>query len=175
MPDPDKTPILSRLRAPKGAVTGKHRVGRGPGSGWGTTAGRGQKGQYARNTVRPGFEGGQTPLYRRLPKIGFKNPFSKHVATVNVERLAKFDAGSVIDLLALEAAGLIRGNYDTVKILGSGDLDRALTVKAHAFSAKAKELIEKAGGSVEVLEGPKHYVKPAKSEKPAKPEATKKA
>ena len=75
MSDDNNTPILSRLRAPVGAVKGKHRVGRGPGSGWGTTAGRGQKGQYARNTVRPGFEGGQTPLYRRLPKIGFKNPF----------------------------------------------------------------------------------------------------
>jgi large subunit ribosomal protein L15 len=151
MPE-DKTPILSRLRAPIGAVTTKHRVGRGHGSGWGTTAGRGQKGQYARNTVRPGFEGGQTPLYRRLPKIGFKNQFSVNVATVNVERLAKFDAGSVVDLEALEQSGLVKGAYDRIKILGTGTLDRALTVKAHAFSAKAKELIEKAGGSVEVIE-----------------------
>src|ERR1700759_2719026 len=115
MPDTDdKTPILSRLPAPAGSVKVKHRVGRGPGSGWGTTAGRGQKGQYARNTVRPGFEGGQTPLYRRLPKIGFKNPFTKHVAVVNVERLGKFDAGSTIDAAALEAAGLIRGDYDSI-------------------------------------------------------------
>jgi len=151
MPE-DKTPILSRLRAPIKSVNTKHRVGRGPGSGWGTTAGRGQKGQYARNTVRPGFEGGQTPLYRRLPKIGFKNVFSTHVATVNVERLAKFDAGSVVDLEALENSGLVKGSYDRIKILGTGTLDRALTVKAHAFSAKAKELIEKAGGSVEVIE-----------------------
>ena len=155
MPDSDKTPILSRLRAPRGAVKNKHRVGRGPGSGWGTTAGRGQKGQYARNTVRPGFEGGQTPLFRRLPKIGFKNPFSKNVATVNVERLGKFDANSVVDELALRAAGLVRGTVDSIKILGSGSLDRALTVKAHAFSAKAKELIEGAGGKVEVIAGPK--------------------
>lgn len=152
MPDSDKTPILSRLRAPVGSVQVKHRVGRGPGSGWGTTAGRGQKGQYARNTVRPGFEGGQTPLYRRLPKIGFKNPFTKHVAVVNIERLTKFDANSIVDAAALEAAGLIRGSYDSIKILGTGSLDRALTVKAHAFSAKAKELIEQAGGKVEVIE-----------------------
>jgi large subunit ribosomal protein L15 len=165
MPDSDKTPILSRLRAPVGAVKSKHRVGRGPGSGWGTTAGRGQKGQYARNTVRPGFEGGQTPLFRRLPKIGFKNPFSKNVATVNIERLGKFDAGSVVDPLALAQAGLIRGEFDSIKILGTGSLDRALTVKAHAFSAKAKELIEGAGGTVEVIPGPKPQ--PAKHAKPA--------
>lgn len=165
MPDSDKTPILSRLRAPERSVQPKHRVGRGPGSGWGTTAGRGQKGQYARNTVRPGFEGGQTPLFRRLPKIGFKNPFSKQVATVNVERLSRFEAGSVVDLHALAAAGLIRGDFDSVKILGTGSLDRALTVKAHSFSAKAKELIEGAGGKVEVIEGPKKQ--PAKHAKPA--------
>jgi large subunit ribosomal protein L15 len=160
MPDSDKTPILSRLRAPQNSVKVKHRVGRGPGSGWGTTAGRGQKGQYARNTVRPGFEGGQTPLYRRLPKIGFKNPFTVHVATVNVDRLNAFDAGKVVDVDALRETGLIKGDFDTIKILGNGSLDRALTVKAHAFSARAKELIEKAGGTVEVLA-------PAK-----KPEAT---
>ena len=163
MPDSDKTPILSRLRAPEGSVNVKHRVGRGPGSGWGTTAGRGQKGQYARNGVRPGFEGGQTPLFRRLPKIGFKNPFTVHVATVNVDRLSKFDAGSVVDVAALEAAGLVRGAYDTIKILGTGTLDRALTVKAHAFSAKAKELIEKAGGKVEVIAAPAKPSEPKKN------------
>jgi large subunit ribosomal protein L15 len=155
MPESEKSPILSRLRAPEGSVKDKHRVGRGRSSGWGTTAGRGQKGQYARNTVRPGFEGGQTPLFRRLPKIGFKNPFTKHVVTVNVDRLAKFDAGSVVDADALKAAGLVRGSYDSIKILGSGSLDRALTVKAHAFSAKAKELIEAAGGKAEVIEAQK--------------------
>jgi large subunit ribosomal protein L15 len=161
MPDSDKTPILSRLRAPAGSVKDKHRDGRGPGSGWGTTAGRGQKGQYARNTVRPGFEGGQTPLFRRLPKIGFKNLFSTNVATVNIERLQKFEAGSVVDAAALEQAGLVRGSYDSIKILGTGTLDRALTVKANAFSAKAKELIEKAGGSVEVIEVSKKRPTPA--------------
>jgi large subunit ribosomal protein L15 len=154
MPESDKTPILSRLRAPVGAVQGKHRVGRGPGSGWGTTAGRGQKGQYARNTVRPGFEGGQTPLYRRLPKIGFKNQFSTEVATVNIELLKRFDAGSTVDVLALTDSGLVKGAFDKIKILGNGELDRALTVRAHAFSARAKEQIEKAGGKAELLNPP---------------------
>jgi large subunit ribosomal protein L15 len=150
----DKTPILSRLRAPRGSVQVKHRVGRGRGSGWGTTAGRGQKGQYARNTVRPGFEGGQTPLFRRLPKTGFKNPFSIHWGTVNVESLARFDAGSSVDADKLADAGLIKGAFDKLKILGNGELDRALTVRAHAFSASAKEKIEKAGGKVELIDPP---------------------
>jgi len=132
----------------------KHRVGRGHGSGWGTTAGRGQKGQYARNTVRPGFEGGQTPLFRRLPKMGFKNPFSTNVAVVNIEGLKRFDAGSTVDIDALTASGLVKGSFDKVKILGDGELDRALTVRAHAFSARAKELIENAGGKAEVLDAP---------------------
>jgi len=155
MPDTDnKTPLLSRLPAPAGSVKVKHRVGRGPGSGWGTTAGRGQKGQYARNGVRPGFEGGQTPLYRRLPKIGFKNPFSIGVAVVNIESLKRFDAGTVVDLDTLTSSGLVKGAYDKIKILGDGDLDRALTVRAHAFSARAKDLIEKAGGKAEVIEPP---------------------
>jgi large subunit ribosomal protein L15 len=151
---PDKSPILSRLQAPVGSVKDKHRVGRGRGSGWGTTAGRGQKGQYARNTVRPGFEGGQTPLFRRLPKMGFKNPFSVHVAVVNVEGLKRFDAGATVDIDALTASGLIKGSFDKVKILGDGELDRALTVRAHAFSARAKELIENAGGRAEVIDAP---------------------
>jgi large subunit ribosomal protein L15 len=155
MPDEDKTPILSRLRAPAGAVKVKHRVGRGPGSGWGTTAGRGSKGQYARNTVRPGFEGGQTPLYRRLPKVGFKNPFSHAVAVVNLQDLKRFDGGSTIELATLTDSGLVKGAFDKVKILGNGELDRALTVRAHAFSARAKEQIEKAGGKAELIEAPK--------------------
>ena len=152
MPDEDKTPILSRLRAPTGSVKVKHRVGRGPGSGWGTTAGRGQKGQYARNTVRPGFEGGQTPLYRRLPKVGFKNPFSHAVAVVNLEDLKRFEGGSTVELATLTDSGLVKGAFDKVKILGNGELDRALTVRAHAFSARAKEQIEKAGGKAELIE-----------------------
>jgi large subunit ribosomal protein L15 len=155
MPESDKTiPILSRLRAPVGAVKNKHRVGRGPGSGWGTTAGRGQKGQYARNTVRPGFEGGQTPLFRRLPKIGFRNPFSVNVMTVNIELLKRFEAGSKVDVDALKSSGLVKGVFDKIKILGNGELDRALTVRAHAFSARAKEQIEKAGGTVELIDPP---------------------
>jgi large subunit ribosomal protein L15 len=147
-------PILSRLSPPKGAVKGKRRLGRGHGSGLGTTAGKGQKGQLARGggQVRRGFEGGQTPLHRRLPKIGFKNPFSKQVAIVNVGHLAGFDAGATVDPAALVEAGLVRGAYDTIKVLGDGALDKALTVRAHAFSASAKELIEKAGGKAEVLE-----------------------
>lgn len=157
----DKNPILSNLRAPVGAVKDKHRVGRGHGSGWGTTAGRGQKGQYARNGVRPGFEGGQTPLYRRLPKIGFKNPFSHNVAVVNVESLKRFDAGATVEIASLTESGLVKGTFDKVKILGDGELDRALTVRAHAFSARAKEQIEKAGGKAEVLETP--AAAPAKS------------
>jgi large subunit ribosomal protein L15 len=155
MPESDKTiPILSRLRAPVGAVKDKHRVGRGHGSGWGTTAGRGQKGQYARNTVRPGFEGGQTPLFRRLPKIGFKNPFSVNVMTVNIELLKRFDAGSTVDIAALQNSGLVKGSFDKIKILGNGELDRALTVHAHAFSARAKEQIEKAGGTASLIDPP---------------------
>lgn len=154
MADPDKTPILSNLRAPAGSVKVKHRVGRGHGSGWGTTAGRGQKGQYARNGVRPGFEGGQTPLFRRLPKIGFKNPFTINVGTVNVSVLSRFEKGAVVDPEALKLTGALKGSFDAVKILGDGELDRALTVKAHAFSARAKEIIEKAGGKVELLPKP---------------------
>lgn len=150
-------PLLSRLRAPEGAVKGKKRKGRGPGSGLGKTAGKGQKGQKARagGGVRRGFEGGQTPLHRRLPKVGFNNPLAKTVRTVNVQSLARFDAGSTVDVDALGKAGLVSGRFDSVKILGQGELDRALTVRAHAFSARAKEIIEKAGGKAELIESAK--------------------
>jgi large subunit ribosomal protein L15 len=153
MADP-KIPILSRLSPPKGAVKGRRRVGRGPGSGLGTTAGYGQKGQRARagGAIHPWFEGGQTPLWRRLPKRGFKNPFTKAVAVVNVGLLANFDAGSIVGPDKLVEAGFVRGEFDRVKILGDGQLDKALTVRAHAFSASAKEQIEKAGGKVELIE-----------------------
>lgn len=146
-------PLLSRLRAPEGAVKGKKRKGRGPGSGLGKTCGKGQKGQKARagGTVRRGFEGGQTPLHRRLPKVGFKNPFSKTIATVNLQSLSRFDSGAVVDPESLAAVGLVSGRHDGIKILGQGELDRALTVRAHAFSARAKEVIEKAGGKTEVI------------------------
>ena len=151
-----QAPILSRLRAPKGAVQGKKRLGRGPGSGLGTTAGKGQKGQTARKggTIRRGFEGGQTPLMRRLPKIGFNNPFAKAVATVNVGLLARFTKGATVEPEQLIEAGLVRGRFDSIKILGTGTLDRALTVRAHAFSQSAKAQIEQAGGKAELIAAP---------------------
>lgn len=154
MAEPKQPPILSRLSPPKGAVKGRQRLGRGVGSGWGKTAGMGQKGQHARGAgkVRRGFEGGQTPLFRRLPKVGFHNPFSKIVATVNVKNLTRFDAGATVDPDALVAAGLVRGRFDGVKILGDGALEKALTVRAHAFSEGAKALIEKAGGKAELID-----------------------
>lgn len=154
MADNEKQPILSRLRAPEGAVKSKRRVGRGPGSGLGTTAGFGQKGQRARSggAIHPWFEGGQTPLWRRLPKRGFKNPFTKQVAVVNVGSLAGFDANATVDPEALERVGLVSGGYDRIKILGEGKLEKALTVRAHAFSASAKAQIEGAGGKAEVIE-----------------------
>ncbi len=150
----EETPILSRLKPPVGAVRKKRRKGRGPGSGLGKTAGRGMKGQKARNSggiSRLGFEGGQMPLYRRLPKRGFTNLFAAKIATVNVRDLQRFKAGSVVDHAALREAGLVRRKVDGVKILGEGELDRALTVKVLAFSKSAREKIEKAGGTAEAL------------------------
>lgn len=146
-------PLLSRLRAPEGAVKGKKRKGRGPGSGLGKTCGKGQKGQKTRSGggVRRGFEGGQTPLHRRLPKVGFNNPFSKDILTVNVQSLSRFEAGAAVNPESLKAIGLVSGRHDGIKILGQGELDRALNVRAHAFSARAKEVIEKAGGTVELI------------------------
>jgi large subunit ribosomal protein L15 len=157
MADSDNTtPILSRLKPPVGAVKKKLRRGRGLGSGLGKTAGKGQKGQTARHNRgfgKLGFEGGQTPLYRRLPKVGFKNPFTKSVATVNVDMLEQFfDAGAVVDVASLRAKGLVKGQWDLVKVLGSGELTKKLTVRVDAISAGAKAKIEKAGGVVESLE-----------------------
>lgn len=150
-----RVPLLSRLRAPEGAVKGKHRVGRGIGSGWGKTAGKGQKGQKARGTMkRLGFQGGQMPLQRRLPKIGFNNIFGTHYAPVNVVELNIFDAGSVIDEAELRQQRIVRGRWDGVKILGEGELTRALTVKVHAISGAAREKIEKAGGTVDLIPRP---------------------
>jgi large subunit ribosomal protein L15 len=147
-----RVPILSRLRAPEGAVQVKHRVGRGIGSGWGKTAGKGQKGQKARGTMkRLGFQGGQMPLQRRLPKIGFNNIFKTVYAPVNVGDLEIFSAGSVVDEAALRDARVVRGRWDGVKVLADGELDRKLTLRVNAISAAAKEKIEKAGGSVELL------------------------
>ncbi len=142
---------LHHLSPAPGSKKRKIRVGRGEGGRRGKTAGRGTKGLKARNTLRPGFEGGQTPLAMRLPKLkGFTNPNKQTFAIVNLASLADFDAGSVVSPETLRERGLIR-HKGQVKVLAEGDLDKALTVKAHAFSAAAKDKIEKAGGSVEVI------------------------
>ena len=130
---------LNELRAPEGSAKAAWRKGRGPGSGNGKTAGKGHKGQNARSGggVRPGFEGGQLPLYRKLPKRGFKNRFAVNYSIVNVEALNKFENGSVVDIEALKAAKLVRKPLDGLKVLGNGDLTKKLTVKATVFSATA--------------------------------------
>jgi large subunit ribosomal protein L15 len=142
---------LHDLSPAPGSKKKKIRVGRGEGGRRGKTAGRGTKGLKARNSLRPGFEGGQTPLAMRLPKLkGFTNPNKEEFAIVNLAALADFDAGSEVSPETLRERGLIR-HRGRVKVLAEGDLDKALTVKAHAFSASAKEKIEKAGGSAEVI------------------------
>jgi large subunit ribosomal protein L15 len=144
---------LSKLAKPKGATRDKVRIGRGVGSGLGKTAGRGQKGQYARvRGFKPHFEGGQTPIQRRLPKRGFRNPFAKVTVAVNVGDLERFDAGAKIDEKSLVSRGLVKGRYDRIKILGTGDLTKAVTVTAHAFSKSAAQKIEKAGGKVVLVD-----------------------
>jgi len=138
---------LSKLLKPEGATSKKIRRGRGVGSGLGKTSGRGQKGQYARTRgFKPHFEGGQTPLHRRLPKRGFKNPFPTKVAEVNVGDLEIFSAGVKVDAAALKAKGLIKGQYDKLKVLGDGELKKGLHITADSFSKSAKEKIESAGG-----------------------------
>ena len=142
---------LHHLSPAPGSKKKKIRVGRGEGGRRGKTAGRGTKGLKARNSLRPGFEGGQTPLAMRLPKLkGFTNPNKETYAIVNLVTLAAFDAGAEVTPEALRERGLIR-HRGQVKVLAEGDLDKALTVKAHAFSASAKEKIEKAGGTAEVI------------------------
>lgn len=146
--------ILSNLKPPAGSKRKANRVGRGIGSGNGKTAGRGQKGQGARSGTggKSQFEGGQMPLYRRLPKRGFKNTGRANVANLNVDQLAKaFEDGTEVTVALLQERGLVKGNFDSVKILGDGEIAKKLTVKAHAFSAGAKSKIEAAGGSVEVV------------------------
>lgn len=143
---------LHDLAPPAGSKKKKVRVGRGEGGRRGKTAGRGTKGLKARSKLRPGFEGGQTPLAMRLPKLkGFTNPNKERFAIVNLESLNTFDKGSEVTPETLRERGLIR-HRGLVKVLAEGDLDRPLTVKAHAFSAAAREKIEKAGGSVEILD-----------------------
>ena len=145
--------ILSKLKPPAGSKKSKVRVGRGVGSTLGKTAGRGQKGQGARSGSGGMlfFEGGQTPLYRRLPKRGFKNVNAARVVNVNVGQLDAFDDGTVVDAALLQEVGLIKGRYDHVKVLGDGDLAKKLTVQAHAFSKGAAAKIEAAGGTAEVV------------------------
>ena len=146
---------MHELRPAEGARTSAKRMGRGIGSGLGKTSGKGHKGQNARSGggVRPGFEGGQMPLVRRIPKRGFNNRFRKVYSIVNISALeAKFENGAVVDAEALIVSGILSKIEDAgVKVLGGGELTKALTVKADKFSASAKEAIEKAGGSVEVL------------------------
>ena len=138
-----------------GSTHSRKRVGRGTSSGNGKTAGRGQKGQKSRagGAPRVGFEGGQMPLSRRLPKRGFKNIFAKNIAIVNVEDLNRFDGSTPVDIVSLRSAGLVRGQVDGVKILGCGDVNVKLEVIVDAVSASAREKIEKAGGSIEVCGG----------------------
>ena len=143
---------LSELRPAEGSVKNGFRKGRGTGSGNGKTAGKGHKGQNARSGggVRPGFEGGQFPIYRQLPKRGFNNKrFATVYAVVNVEDLNRFEDGAVVDLEALLNARVVRKEYDGLKVLGNGELTKKLTVKASKFTASAKEKIEAAGGSAE--------------------------
>ena len=146
---------IDTLQPAEGSRTQAKRLGRGIGSGLGKTSGKGHKGQWARSGggVRPGFEGGQMPLTRRLPKRGFNNHFKKVYAIANISVLAGLEAGTVVDYDFLYVNGLIKAVKDNagLKILGNGELNVALTVKANAFSASAKEAIEKAGGTVELI------------------------
>ena len=144
---------LHELSPAPGSVTPAWRKGRGTGSGNGKTAGKGHKGQNARSGggVRPGFEGGQIPLYRKLPKRGFKNRFAKEYTTVSISALERFEDGAVVDLDLLVNAGLARKAADGLKVLGNGNVDKKFTVRAAAFTAAAKEKIEAAGGKCEVV------------------------
>jgi large subunit ribosomal protein L15 len=145
---------LHELSPAEGSVKENFRKGRGAGSGNGKTAGKGHKGQNARSGggVRPGFEGGQLPLYRKLPKRGFNNfRFGKKYAIINVQSLNKFNDGEVVDSAALLSAGIINNVFDGVKVLGEGEIAKKLTVKAAIFSANAKEKIEAVGGKTEVV------------------------
>ena len=144
---------LNELKATEGARSTKKRIGRGLGSGNGKTSGKGQKGQNSRSGggVAIGFEGGQTPFFKRMPKRGFTNFTRKEYAIVNIEDLNKFEDGVTVDFAAVKAAGLVKKELDGLKVLGNGKLEKKLTVKAAKFSASAKKAIEEAGGTAEVL------------------------
>ena len=143
---------LNELLPPDGSRGSRKRLGRGVGSGNGKTAGRGTKGHKSRSGggVRPGFEGGQMPLHRRLPKGGFTNIFKKKIAVINIRDLAKFEGGSVVDEAALLRAGLVRGRRDGIKLLGQGEIKIPLTIKVNEVSKNAREKIIAAGGNIEV-------------------------
>lgn len=144
---------LNELSPADGSRKNKKRLGRGVASGTGKTAGRGSKGHNSRSGggVRPGFEGGQMPIHRRLPKRGFTNIFADRVATVNVRDLNRFESGSVVDEAALVGSGLVKGARDGIKLLGQGEIEHPLSVKVNRISATAREKIEAAGGNVEVV------------------------
>ena len=143
---------LNELLPPNGSRSARKRVGRGVGSGNGKTAGRGTKGHNSRSGggVRPGYEGGQMPLHRRLPKRGFTNIFKKKIAVINVRDLARFESGSTVDEAALVRVGLVKGRRDGIKILGKGEITIPLTVKVNGASKNAREKILAAGGNIEV-------------------------
>jgi large subunit ribosomal protein L15 len=145
---------LHDLKPAKGSVRNRKRVGRGPGSGLGKTSGRGEKGQKSRSgfSQRPGFEGGQMPLHRRVPKRGFRNRSRKEFTEVNLEKLEIFDPGTIVGPELLLENGVIKKIQDGVKVLAKGEFTKALTVRAHKFSAKAQERITGLGGKVELLE-----------------------
>ena len=144
---------LYELSPAAGSKKEARRIGRGHGSGWGKTSGKGHKGQKARagRGRRVGFEGGQMPLQRRLPKRGFNNIFAKNIVSVNVGTLEKFENGAVVTVASLVEAGIIKNSFDGVKILGNGNLTKNLTVQVSAFSESAKAKIEAAGGKAEVI------------------------
>lgn len=144
---------LNQLTAAPGSTQERKRIGRGYGSGTGKTAGKGHKGQKARagHGMRPGFEGGQMPLQRRIPKRGFNNIFADKIISINVESLNRFEDGAVVDAAALAEAGIVKKSCDGIKILSNGELKKKLTVKANAFSEAAKAKIEAAGGKAEVI------------------------
>ena len=144
---------LNELKPAEGSRKKEVRVGRGTGSGRGKTSCRGHKGQNARSGggVRPGFEGGQMPIYRRLPKRGFKNIWAKQFAEVNVETLNRFDDGAEVDAVALVEEGILKNVYDGIRILGNGELSKKLTVRAQGFTKTAVQKIEAAGGKAEVI------------------------
>ncbi|MDJ0803560.1 MAG: 50S ribosomal protein L15 [Desulfobacterales bacterium] len=144
---------LHELSPAKGSYQARKRLGRGVASGQGKTAGRGTKGQGSRSGggVRPGYEGGQMPIHRRLPKRGFTNIFKKQIAIINVQDLNRFESGSQIDDIALVQQGLVKGRYDAIKLLGKGEIDRPVQIKVNAVSKSAQEKITAAGGTVEVI------------------------